>query len=286
MKLLGSGKVKDIYELDGDTLLFRFSDRVSAYDVKFGGGIPGKGRILCRFAEFWFDRLSVPSHFVRRESENGMVVRRMEMLPIECVVRGYLYGSLADRLGRGKIALPAEADTRLAARLAEPLFDPTTKAEHDVPVTREGAIGTGLVTAAEYDWLEAESIRVYTQMTEIAGRAGFILADLKLEFGRLDGRIVLGDSIGPDECRLWLAQDYMVGTVQEAYDKQILRDWLSAAGYREEFEAAREAGREPVPPDIPQEIVRKMAARYAEAYERIAGVSLSRGQSNPIIPSQ
>ena len=268
MKFLASGKVKDIYAIDDDTLLFRFSDRVSAYDVQFGQAIPGKGEVLCGFAEFWFDRLPAPNHFVSRRSGTEMAVRRMAMLPIECVVRGHFYGSLASRWRQGTVRLPEGTDTTLAARLPEPIFDPTTKSEHDVPVDERAAVGAGLVTAEQYARLETISLDIYERMSRIADGAGFILADLKLEFGMLDGTITLGDSIGPDECRLWPKDSFEEGRIQEAYDKQILRDWLTAHGYQKRFEDARAAGTKPVPPEIPPEIVGEMTRRYAAAYER------------------
>lgn len=271
MRFLASGKVKDIYDAGGSRLLFRFSDRVSAYDVKFAQEVPRKGEVLCRFAEFWFERLPVPNHFVRRESETEITVERMEMIPLECVVRGHFYGSLVSRHRAGTAALPPGADATLAARLPEPLFDPTTKSEHDEPVSREGAVRAGLVSAAQYDRLEEASLRVYGHMSQAARAAGFVLADIKLEFGILGGEITLGDSIGPDECRLWPADSFEPGRVQEAYDKQILRDWLAEGGYPEAFEAARAAGTDPAPPEIPQRIISEMTRRYVQAYERFAG---------------
>ena len=276
LRLVASGKVKDVYEAGPGLLRFRFSDRISAYDVKFAGGVPRKGEVLCAFAEYWFGRLGEPSHFVERASPTDMVVRRLDMLPIECVVRGYLYGSLYERVARGQAELPAGAeDGRMAARLPSPVFDPTTKAEHDEPVGRAEAVGGGLVTGPEYDELAAASIRVYGEMAGAADAAGFVLADLKLEFGRLPGgRIVLGDSIGPDEFRLWPRSSYSPGSVQAAYDKQILRDWLSENGYKRRFDEERAAGREPVPPAIPTEIASRITARYVEAYERLTGRGL------------
>jgi len=273
MKFLASGKVKDIYEWDDTHLLFRFSDRVSAYDVKLREGIPRKGEVLCKFAEFWFEKLDVKSHFLRRESGTELIVRKMDMLPVECIVRGYFYGSLADRARRGEAVLPENANTEIAAKLPEPYFDPTTKSEHDTSVTHEDILDMG-VTEQEYDTMQSESIRIYEQMLQIAENAGFILADLKLEFGRLDGGIVLGDSIGPDEYRLWPAQSYKAGRIQEAYDKQILRDWLTSAGYKKQFEDDRAQGKIPVPPDIPDNIIQKMSARYVESYERITGYKM------------
>ena len=123
MEFLASGKVKDLYDLGSDTLLFKFSNRVSAYDVKFKQEIPRKGEILCKFAEFWFDELSVHNHFVKRASETEIVVKKMQMLPIECVVRGYFYGSLASRWKKGEVILPDGTNTVLASKLPEPIFD-------------------------------------------------------------------------------------------------------------------------------------------------------------------
>jgi phosphoribosylaminoimidazole-succinocarboxamide synthase len=274
LKFLGSGKVKDVYDLEDGTLLFKFSDRVSAYDVKFGDPIPRKGEVLCKFAEFWFNSLPVRNHFVKSHSVNEIVVKKMQMIPVECVVRGYFYGSLITRWKEGKIQLPSGTRTEVAAKLLHPIFDPTTKSEHDEPLNRESAIGRNLVTEQEYLWLESKSIEIYNMMYDVASRAGFILADLKLEFGKLDGQIVLGDSIGPDEYRMWPKDGYSVGKIQESYDKQILRDWLTANGYQKQFEDARKRGEEPVAPSIPQEIICKMSERYVSSYEKITGKPL------------
>lgn len=272
MRFLASGKVKDIYELDAETLLFRFSDRVSAFDVKFDQSIPKKGEALCSFAQFWFERLPVKSHFVSREDTDSIKVKKMQMIPVECVVRGYYYGSLVSRAERGQVSLPEGTDRTLAARLPAPVFDPTTKSEHDVPLEGDAAVRQGLVAADELEHLRSESIRIYDTMADLADRAGFILADLKLEFGRLDGTITLGDSIGPDEYRLWLKDDYAPGRIQEAYDKQILRDWLVSKGYDQKFEQDRSAGITPKPPEIPSDIIAKMTKRYTSSYERFSGL--------------
>jgi len=136
LKFLTSGKVKDLYDFDDEHLLFKFSDRVSAYDVKFNQDVPQKGEVLCKFAEFWFNELPVPNHFIRRESDTEIVVKKMQMLPIECVVRGYFYGSLVNRWKKGEVVIPEGTDTTLAAKLPEPIFDPTTKSEHDIPIDK------------------------------------------------------------------------------------------------------------------------------------------------------
>jgi len=274
MEFLNSGKVKDVYDMGDDTLLFNFSNRVSAYDVKFHNEIPKKGQVLCKFAQFWFEQLDVENHFVKSHSDTEIIVKKMQMLPIECVVRGYFYGSMVNRWKSGEITLPDGTNTELAAKLPTPVFDPTTKSEHDVPITKDDAVKQNLVTIDEYDWLSEKSIQIYNKMSVIADAAGFILADLKLEFGKLDGKITLGDSIGPDEYRLWPKSSYSPGKIQEAYDKQLLRDWLTANGYQKQFDDSRENGQEPVAPEIPAEIIQKMTDRYVTAYERTTGLSL------------
>ncbi len=274
MKFLTSGKVKDLYDYDDDTLLFKFSDRVSAFDVKFRENIPQKGEVLCKFAEFWFNELPAQNHFVKRYSNTEIIVKKMKMLPIECVVRGYFYGSLASRWKKGQVKLPEGTNTTLAAKLPEPIFDPTTKSKHDIPIDKTKAIEMKLVTEEQYNWLEKTSIDIYKKMTQVSDNAGFILADLKLEFGILNGEITLGDSIGPDEYRLWPKDSYSIGKIQEAYDKQLLRDWLTAEGYQKQFDDKRDVGEEPTPPEIPKEIIQKMTERYVAAFERTTGLSL------------
>jgi len=274
MKFLTSGKVKDLFIYSEDTLLFRFSDRVSAYDVKFKENIPRKGEVLCKFAEFWFNELSVPNHFVQRHSDIEIIVKKMDMLPIECVVRGYFYGGFASRWKKGEVQVPQGTETKLAAKLPKPIFDPTTKSEHDIPIDKTKAIEMKLVNQEQYQWLEQTTIDIYKKMAKIADKVGFILADLKLEFGILNGEILLGDSIGPDEYRLWPKDSYEVGKIQEAYDKQLLRDWLTENGYQKQFDDARDAGKEPIAPKIPEEIIQKMTNRYVTAYEQLTGNSL------------
>jgi len=274
LKFLTSGKVKDVYELDDGNLLFKFSNRVSAYDVKFKDEIPMKGEVLCKFAEYWFKKLDVPNHFVERKSDTEIIVKKMNMLPIECVVRGYFYGSLFSRWKNEKISLDKDAPTELAARLSKPIFDPTTKSTHDIPIDRDDAISKELVTNDEYDWLSEKSIEIYKKMAAVADESGFILADLKLEFGKLNNEIILADSIGPDEFRLWPKDTYKIGETQEAYDKQLLRDWLTENGYQKKFDDARSSGEEPIAPSIPTGLVSKMTQRYVTAYESMTGNTL------------
>ena len=274
MKFLTSGKVKDVYEIDNVNLLFKFSDRVSAYDVKFQDEIPQKGKVLCKFAQFWFEELDVENHFVKPKSDTEIIVKKMQMLPIECVVRGYFYGSIISRYEKGEISLANNISPDLAEKLPVPIFDPTTKSTHDIPVNRDDAITRNLVTPEEFDWLSQKSIEIYNKMAGIADNTGFILADLKLEFGKLGDKITLGDSIGPDEYRLWRKDLYQVGKIQEAYDKQLLRDWLTVNGYQKQFDEVRQDGEEPTAPSIPPEIIDKMTKRYITAYERTTGKTL------------
>ena len=274
MKFLTSGKVKDVYELEDNLLLFKFSNRVSAYDVKFKDEIPKKGEVLCKFAEYWFNKLDVPNHFVERKSDTEIIVKRINMLPIECVVRGYFYGSLVSRWKDGKVSLENGVQTDLAAKLPSPIFDPTTKSTHDVPVSKEESISQKLVTSDDYDWLSEKSIQIYETMARIADDSGFILADLKLEFGKLNNEIILADSIGPDEFRLWPKDEYKIGETQQAYDKQLLRDWLTENGYQKKFDESRSSGNEPIAPSIPIDLISKMTQRYVTAYQKLTGDTL------------
>ena len=181
MKLLTSGKVKDVFDLDDGNILFKFSNRVSAYDVKFNDEIPKKGEVLCKFAEFWFDRLDVKNHFVERKSDTEIIAKKMNMLPIECVVRGYFYGSMISRWKSGQLSLDDNIEKKIASKLPKPIFDPTTKSIHDIPINKDEALSQNLVTNEEFDWLSNKSIEIYQSMAEIADKSGFILADLKLE---------------------------------------------------------------------------------------------------------
>lgn len=275
MRLLRKGKVKDIYELDNGDILFHFSDRVSAFDVKMATPIPRKGEVLCRFGEFWFDTLQTPHHMVKVVDKDKMQVRRLGMLPVECVVRGYFYGSFVDRYKDHK-DLPSDFKPILASKLPRPIFDPTTKSEeHDVPMGREQLISSGIISGKDYDYLEKISISLYEKMSRIIERAGFIIADVKFEFGKdKNGNIVLGDSLGPDEYRLWLKSDYQPGKMQESYDKQLLRDWLIKTGFKEKVDALAKQGKKPESPEIGPEIVNELSRRYILAYERISGRKL------------
>ena len=274
MRLMRSGKVKDIYELESGNILFYFSDRISAFDVKMATPIPRKGEVLCKFAEFWFDTLESPHHMLKVVAKDKMEVKKLQMIPLECVVRGYFYGSFTERykerLGE---ELPSDFSPVLGVKLPKPIFDPTTKSEeHDRPINRLKAISLGILSDNDYDFLESASISLYKKMSRVVDRAGFIIADVKFEFG-LDekGRIVLGDSLGPDEYRLWLKAAYQPGKIQESYDKQLLRDWLIQIGFKDTIEKLGKEGRKPESPEISSSVVNELSRRYIYAYELISG---------------
>ena len=279
MKLLRNGKVKDIYQLENGNILFHFSDRVSAYDIKMITPIPRKGEVLCKFAEFWFESINTKHHMIKRQDSDKMIVRYLHMIPLECIVRGYFYGSLVDRYIKKdlNILLPIDFKPLLAAKLPQPVFDPTTKSElHDTPIPIEQILSSHLLSIKEFDYLKKTSISLYKKMSEIADKGGFIMADVKFEFGRdpSTGEILLADSLGPDEFRLWLKSDYVAGKAQDSYDKQLLRDWLIKIGFKDLLDEYSKEGRKPYPPTISEQIVKELSNRYIHAYEKITGKKL------------
>ncbi len=227
MELVKQGKVKDVYRFDKDNYVFKFSDRVSAFDIKFKEDIPNKGDILSKFSTFWFEKLGIPHHYVRRLDENAIIVKRLDMIPLECIVRGYYFGSLMKRVENGSEILPNGFPTEKGHKFPYPIFDPTTKSDiEDLPIERDQILEQKILNELEYDWIKSTSINIYNRMYEILDEKGFILVDIKLEFGKVNGQIVLGDSVGPDEYRIWKKDDYQQGKYT-SLDKQILRDWLT-----------------------------------------------------------
>ncbi|HEY7757581.1 MAG TPA: phosphoribosylaminoimidazolesuccinocarboxamide synthase [Nitrososphaeraceae archaeon] len=273
MKFVHSGKVKDVYELDKKNLLFHFTDRVSAYDVPMLTDIKGKGEILCKFAEFWFRYLDFKNHMVRLDAKDKMVVKKLTMIPLECVVRGYLYGSLFERYTIAGNILDLGPNLKLASRLEKPIFDPTTKSKiHDVPISEDQILEQEILTKDELSYLKNNSIRLYKQMFDISNNAGFIMADVKFEFGKdpISDEIILADSLGPDEFRMWTRESYKVGEEQVSYDKQFLRDWLTEVGFREKIKLATMEGKKPIPPKLPSNLVDELLKRYSYVYEKIS----------------
>jgi len=272
MKFIHSGKVKDVYELDAKFLLFHFTDRVSAYDVSMITDIKGKGEILCKFAEFWFHHLDFNNHMLRLDAKDKMVVKKLKMIPLECVVRGYLYGSLYERYSSAPKLLDLGPNLQLASKLEEPIFDPTTKSKiHDQPISENQILGDKILTKNELRYVKDTSIRLYNQMSEKSNNAGFIMADVKFEFGKdpITEEIILADSLGPDEFRMWSIESYKVGEVQVSYDKQYLRDWLIKVGFIEKLKDAANDGKKVMPPELPSEVVNELLKKYSYVYDKI-----------------
>ena len=266
---VASGKVREIYELDEERLLLVASDRISTFDVVLPTEIPDKGRVLTGLSGFWFARSRdiVPNHLlVLRPDGRSTEARRLRMLPIECVVRGYLAGSgWKDYTASGSTSghsLPA--GLRESDRLPEPIFTPATKAQtgHDENIDRAQA--AELVGAEVLDEVERIAIELYTFASVHAAERGVIIADTKFELGYdTDGRLVLGDeALTPDSSRFWPADEYEPGRGQPSFDKQYVRDYCEALGWDKTYPG----------PELPEEVVTGTRARYVEAFELLTGI--------------
>jgi phosphoribosylaminoimidazole-succinocarboxamide synthase len=280
LPLIASGKVREMYDL-GDAILMVASDRVSTYDVVHPNPIPGKGAVLTGISVFWFDLLAdtVPNHLISATEGvpddvrgRALKVEKLEMLPVECVVRGYITGSgWKDYQASGAVCGIALPDgLQESEQLPEPIFTPATKAElgdHDENIDFEGAVSALGGDRELAEQLRDLSIALYTRGAEHARERGIILADTKFEFGRgPDGGLVLGDEVlTPDSSRFWPAEGYEVGHGQPSFDKQIVRDWASGTGW----------DKTPPAPEIPADVVEATHAKYLEIYERITGEPFS-----------
>lgn len=276
MRLLREGKVKNIFELESGNLLLIFSDRVSAFDIKFDQRIPNKGKVLSKFAYFWFNNLNVPNHFIAVRQDNAIEVMKLSMIPYEFIVRGYYYGSMLERYTLDsdfKSLFGENMALTKGAKLPNPIFEITTKSEeHDVPVERDKVLDSGIIDSGTLKEIENRSLAIYNTMFYIAKQSGFIIADVKLEFGFDErSKLTLADSIGPDESRIWLEKDYQPGQTQGSYDKQLLRDWLIEIGFKEEMHRLASRGESPNPPKIPEILINQMTDRYIYVYEKITG---------------
>src|SRR5918992_361255 len=277
---LTSGKVRDIYAVGEDRLLLVASDRISTYDVVHPTPIPDKGKVLTGLTAFWLERTGevCPNHLISLtdipEEFRGraMLVERLEMVPVECVVRGYITGSgWKDYRATGAVCgIELPAGLRESEQLPEPIFTPATKAElgdHDENVDFDRAAEI-VGDRPLLEELRRLSLELYSFAAAHARERGIILADTKFEFGRDgDGRIVLGDEVfTPDSSRFWPADGYEPGRSQPSFDKQYVRDWASGSGW----------DKSPPAPELPNEVVQGTRQRYVEAYERIAGESFER----------
>ena len=280
MRLVKKGKVKDIYEANDEFLIFHFTDRISAFDVMMNETIPFKGKVLCDFALFWFSKLNIENHFVKKMDVDKIMVKRLSMIPIECIVRGYMYGSLYLRyLEKDYLNMPKELlyyiknkQFKVSSKLPFIVFDPSTKSEeHDYPISENQALSNNLIKRDEFKQIKDLSLNLYNQMNEITKISNFILADVKFEFGKdlKTGNILLADSIGPDECRLWNIDNYQEGKLQDSYDKQILRDWLIKKGFTKIIKDFAKEGKKPNPPHLPNDLINKISNRYIEVYEKV-----------------
>ncbi|HEY2316857.1 MAG TPA: phosphoribosylaminoimidazolesuccinocarboxamide synthase [Solirubrobacteraceae bacterium] len=282
LPLLASGKVREIYDL-GDELLIVASDRISTYDVVHPTPIPDKGAVLTGLSTFWFERTAdiLPNHVIsvtdgvpEEARGRGMVVRKLEMLPVECVVRGYITGSgWKDYQASGKVSghtLPEGLQE--SERLPEPLFTPSTKAEvgHDEAIDFEGAVAL-IGDRALAERVRDVSVALYQHGADHARAHGIILADTKFELGLdAEGRLTIGDEMcTPDSSRFWPADQYEPGRGQPSFDKQYVRDWASSTGW----------DRNPPAPPIPADVVARTREKYVEAYERITGEPFSAWQT-------
>jgi phosphoribosylaminoimidazole-succinocarboxamide synthase len=273
-----SGKVRELYDVDDELVLVVASDRISAYDQVLPTPIPDKGRILTALSAWWFERLEdlVPHHLVSLDDGRippevrgrAMLCRRLSMLPVECVARGFLAGSgLADYRRTGAICgitLPPGLED--GSRLPEPIFTPATKAargEHDENVSLDDVVAT--VGPRTADELQTATLAVYLRARDLAAARGILLADTKLEFGYdREGVLTVGDEVlTPDSSRFWSAQDWQPGRSQPSFDKQPVRDWLRslASGWDRTGSA----------PELPEDVVAQTRQRYADAYQLLTG---------------
>ncbi len=278
---IASGKVREIYEVDGEHLLFVATDRISAYDVILNQPIPDKGKVLAGLSLHFFDFLDTPNHLVGTDLSQipglddeeldelrgrSMVVRRAEVIPIECVVRGYLYGSSwrEYRDGGGPTTEHLPSGLALADRLPEPIFTPATKAAtgHDENITESET--RELLGDELYEELRKRSVDIYLRASQHAAARGVILADTKFEFGFAGDELLLIDEVlTPDSSRYWPADQWVPGRDVPSFDKQYVREWLDTTDW----------DKTPPPPDLPNEIVEGTRSRYVEAYERITDES-------------
>lgn len=281
---LGSGKVREIFRIDQDHLLIVASDRISAFDVVLTEDIPHKGQVLTGVSLHWFDLLDTPHHLISADTREmaflsseqqtayagrAMLVKAAEVIPMECVIRGYLYGSSWKEYsaGGGPTTEHLPQGLRMASKLPEPIFTPATKAEsgHDENLTEAEArafVGNDL-----YEELKARSLAIYSAGADYAAKRGIVLADTKFEFGMVGGEVILIDEVlTPDSSRYWPADAWSEGAVMPSFDKQPVRDWL---------EDQDDWDKTPPAPSLPASVVQETSDRYIRAYELLTGRTFS-----------
>lgn len=285
INLIKQGKVRDIYDT-GNFYLIVSTDRLSAFDVIMNEGIPGKGRVLTQISLFWFELTSdvIENHLITADVieypdvcrkyeddlfERSMLVKKAEVIPIECIVRGYLSGTgWNDYKLTGNISgIKLPAKLLESEKLPEPIFTPSTKAEiglHDENITHKMMIDK--VGKETYEILQEKSLEVYKKASDYALEKGIIIADTKFEFGYYDGKIILVDEVlTPDSSRFWSVDKYKKGKAQDSYDKQFVRDYLLSINF----------SKQPPPPELPSEIINQTAEKYSEALFQLTGKKLN-----------
>ena len=284
LKLYAKGKVRDIYEV-GDYLLLVSTDRLSAFDVIMSQGIPYKGMVLTKISEFWFNLTKdiIPNHFITTDvnkypaeckeysevlQNRSMLIKKAKVIPIECIVRGYITGSgWKDYKRTGEISgIKLPPGLHESEKFPEPLFTPSTKAEigdHDENISAEQAVQ--IVGEANFNAVKSATINIYKKASDYALTKGIIIADTKFEFGKIEGKIILVDEVlTPDSSRFWPFDKYQKGKVQESYDKQFVRDYLLSINFN----------KQPPPPPLPEDIIRKTSEKYLDIYKKLTGESL------------
>lgn len=279
MKKISSGKVREIYEVNDDSLLLVVSDRISAFDYILPAMVPEKGKILNQISKFWFDfsKDIIPNHVISVDSKDfpaefqtkefegrSMLVKKLKMLPVECIVRGYITGSgwKSYQADGSVCGIPLPEGLQESQKLPEPIFTPTTKATegHDENISFEQVcdlIGKDLA-----EELRSKTIEIYKKCADYALTKGVIIADTKFEFGiDENGKLVIGDEmLTPDSSRFWPAADYEIGKGQKSFDKQYMRDWIKSTGYNPESNTP-----------IPENVIQTTSNKYKEAYQLITG---------------
>jgi len=284
LKLYAKGKVRDIYDL-GEHLLLVSSDRISAFDVIMNQGIPYKGMVLTKLSEFWFNFTQdvISNHFITTDvsqypseckeyadvlRNRSMLIRKAKVVPIECIVRGYITGSgWKDYKKTGEISgIKLPAGLQESEKFSEPLFTPSTKAEigeHDENISAEQA--TKITDEDTFNSVKEATIKIYKKASDYAFTKGIIIADTKFEFGKINDEIILVDEVlTPDSSRFWPHDKYEVGRGQESYDKQFLRNYLLSVNFN----------MQPPPPPLPEEIINKTSEKYLDIYKKLTGQSL------------
>ncbi|MGE5352049.1 MAG: phosphoribosylaminoimidazolesuccinocarboxamide synthase [Ignavibacteriales bacterium] len=281
LKLVKQGKVREIYDL-GEYFLFVVTDRLSAFDVIMAQGIPYKGEVLNKISEFWFNYTKdiIPNHLVSTNIKDfpkecleyaeelegrSMLVKKAEVIPIECIVRGYITGSgWNDYLKTGKVSgIELPKGLKESEKLPEPIFTPSTKAEigeHDENITNERA--REIAGEDVYNKIKNASISIYKAASDYALSKGIIIADTKMEFGVYNGEVILVDELlTPDSSRFWPLDKYAMGKTQESYDKQFVRDYLLSIGFN----------KQPPPPPLPEDVIKVTSEKYLEALNKLTG---------------